>query len=274
MEKNYFELTVEADSNIELLSGFLVELTDDAVEEDGNTLIVRSEESLENVEYAINLFVEELAKNGVVINIKTNVSEKKNVDWVEKYRASIQPIEIERFYIRPTWCSPKEGLIDIIIDPALAFGSGHHPTTSSCLRFISQYVNAGDKLLDVGCGSGILSIAGNKIGAIVDICDTDELAVENSIKNFELNRAQINNSWIGSCNIVTTKYNVVVANIVADVLMFIAKELKNCLENNSILILSGILTTYKDRVIEKFKDLEVIDIYNNNEWTSIVLKKH
>jgi ribosomal protein L11 methyltransferase len=273
VKKYYYELTIEADSNRELLSDFLVELIDEAVEESKNRLIVRSEDNLENVEYAINLFAQELNKNGLEINLTTSIEEKENIDWIEKYRASIEPIEVDKFYIRPTWCEQRDDLINIIIDPALAFGSGHHPTTSSCLGFISKYVKNNNTLIDVGCGSGILSIAANKLGAVVDICDTDELAIENSIKNFEFNNANINKSWVGSSNKADTKYDVVVANIVADVLMMIAKDLKKCMNDESILILSGILTTYKDRVLEKFKDLEVVDIYSGEEWTSIVLKK-
>ena len=98
--------------------------------------------------------------------------------------------------MRPSWSEAKEGKIDILIDPALAFGSGHHETTSSCLLAIDEFVKKGDSLLDVGTGSGILAIAATKKGAVVDVCDTDEICIESTKSNFALNNQEINKSWI------------------------------------------------------------------------------
>ena len=92
-------------------------------------------------------------------------SKLQNNDWVKSYQESIKPLAIDQFYIHPTWDAPHNNLINIAIDPALAFGTGHHPTTASSLRAVSKYVEEGDDVLDVGCGSGILGIAAMKLGA-------------------------------------------------------------------------------------------------------------
>lgn len=167
----------------------------------------------------------------------------------------------------------KEGKIDIIIDPALSFGSGHHETTSSCIEAIDEFVNEKSTVLDVGTGSGILAIAAAKKDCQVDICDTDEVCIKDTKSNFELNNANFNNSWIGSANNAQKKYEVVIANIVADVLVFIASDLKKCLNDKGILIISGILDKHIDKVLRKFKDLEQVKLIHKNEWITVVFKK-
>ncbi|MEO1953893.1 MAG: 50S ribosomal protein L11 methyltransferase, partial [Campylobacterales bacterium] len=152
-------------------------------------------------------------------------------------------------------------------------GTGHHPTTSSSLRAISKYVKSGDDVLDVGCGSGILGIGAMKLGAIVDACDTDPVSVENSIHNAELNGLKFNSIWEGSCTNIDKKYNIVVANIVADVLTFISKDLKNALKNDGILILSGILDKYEKKVLNFYKDCNLVQRIAQDEWVTLILKK-
>jgi ribosomal protein L11 methyltransferase len=175
--------------------------------------------------------------------------------------------------IQDSYEKEKENLTNIIINPALAFGSGHHETTYSCLQAIDKYVKKDKTLLDVGCGSGILSIAAQKNGAIVDICDTDEVAVQSAIENFELNDALINLSWTGSANKTDQVYDIVIANIIADVIIMIEKELKSRVKSGGILILSGIIEKYFDKVIEKFNDFDKIEIIHKDEWYTLVLQK-
>ena len=270
----YNEVVICTDKYYELFLDLLENLCDDAIEEDNGKLILRTLEDTDDIVFGIEDFANQLRSNlGEEISCKVSVAKIKNEDWVTKYKESITPIEVGNFYVRPTWCERKENKIEIIIDPALAFGSGHHETTSSCLKFIEKYVESGDELLDVGCGSGILAIGASKLGAICDVCDTDILAVDNARKNFELNGVLPKASWEGSANNTTQKYDVVVANIVADVLIFINKDLKKCLKNEAILILSGILDIHKDKVLKKFSEFEIIEELGINEWYSVVLKE-
>jgi ribosomal protein L11 methyltransferase len=259
---------VVPNNNLELFSDLLTALTHNAIEETNNAIIARSEEELSDVEFGVLEFAK--AAN---IECKTSIKKKKNEDWILKYQESVKSIEVGKFFVRPSWDKPKDNTIDIIIDPALSFGSGHHETTNACLQAISEYVKKEDNVIDVGCGSGILGIAASKLGAKVDICDTDEVCIKDSEVNFSLNNTQYNSAWIGSALKANKTYDVVIANIVADVLIMIASDLKKCLEVSGMLIISGILNKHLNRVLKKFDDLETIETINKDEWTTVVLRK-
>jgi len=272
MMEFYNELYVRPSSHKEEIENFLIERFNNGIEEKDNTLILRSEESFDSLIEELKEYVkalEEIFNEKIDINIK--LEKKKNIDWIENYKKSIKPVEIDEFYIHPSWYAPKKDKINILIDPALAFGSGHHETTRSCVKAIKKYVKKGNTLLDVGCGSGILGIVASKLGAVVDACDTDPLAVKSTKENYELNNAKYNEIWEGSVNKTDKKYDVVVANIIADVLIFLANDLKKRV--NDILILSGIIDKYKDKVLDKYKDFKLVDEIKENEWVTLVLRK-
>jgi ribosomal protein L11 methyltransferase len=272
MRDKYFELSVKINAFKDEIENFLIERFNNGIEERDSTLILRSEESFDKLIDELKEYVKALEEIfNTKIDLKIKVEEKSNIDWIENYKKSIKPIEIENFYIHPSWYENKEGKINIIIDPALAFGSGHHETTRSCVKAINKYIKKGDTFLDVGCGSGILSIVAAKKGAVVDLCDTDELAVISAKENFELNNVKYNDIWVGSAGDTDKKYDVVVANIIADILIFIANDIKS--KVNGYLILSGIIDKYKNKVLEKYKEFKLIEEIPENEWVTLVLKK-
>jgi len=274
MQDYYYELVVKVSSHHSLFSDFLSDTVPVGFEETDEGFIIRSEDELDTIVWGLEQFTEALNKAlNETIELECEQSKQQNSDWVEVYQKSITPLAIDKFYIHPTWDEPSEDLINIAIDPALAFGTGHHPTTASSLKAISRYVKEGDSVLDVGCGSGILGIGAMKLGAVVDACDTDPVSVENSIKNAKLNSLEFSNIWEGSCSISSSKYNVVVANIVADVLTFIAKDLKNAMQEDAVLILSGILDKYETKVLSFYKDCKIIERIAQNEWVTLVLKQ-
>ena len=274
MQEHYYELVVKVSSHYELFADFLADTLPIGFEETDDGFIIRSEEELETIVWGLEQFAEALQKAlATPVEVETTLKKLQNSDWVESYKNSIEPLAIDKFYIHPTWNDNHPNLINIVIDPALAFGTGHHPTTASSLRAISQYVKKGDKVLDVGCGSGILGIAAMKLGAIVDACDTDPISVENSIKNAKLNDLEFHSIWEGSASNLDEKYNIVVANIVADVLTFIANDLKKALADDGILILSGILNKYEEKVLNFYKDCEIIEKIAQDEWVTLVLKR-
>ena len=267
MVEHYYELQIKPQSQYELFLDLISALTDEAVEVSSGCITLRSEDNLEEIEFGVMEFSKQLD-----VQCETKLLKLKNEDWVNKYKEAVKAVEVGKFYIHPTWEKPHTNKLNIIIDPALSFGSGHHETTSNCLIAMGKYVTKGNCLLDVGTGSGILAIGASKLDAIVDICDTDDFAVSDAGENFKKNNAKLNKSWVGSATKSETKYDVVVANIVADVLVMIEKDLKKCLKEDGILILSGILDKHKDRVSAKYKNLEQVEVIQKNEWVTIVLR--
>jgi len=273
MQGTYTELTVTPSAYFDHFLDFLQTIFPDTIEITKSSFIVRSEEDLDDVVWGVHQFADALSKQfGKKVSVKTVVESKENIDWISKYREAIRPVEVGDFYVYPSWESPKDGKRNIMIDPALAFGSGHHETTSSCLQAINNYVKDGYAFLDVGCGSGILGIAASMSGATVDACDTDPLAVENAQKNFALNNQSLHCIWEGSATSAKEQYDIVVANIVADVLRMISKDLKKCTKENGLLILSGILDTKESSVEEAFCDLELIETIAKNEWRTKIYR--
>ena len=274
MQEHYFELVVKISSHHSLFSDFLSDTLPVGFEEIDDGFIIRSEDDLDTIVWGLEQFAEALQKAlGQNIELECNQTKLKNSDWVAEYQQSITPLQIGNFYIHPTWNDPSKDLINIAIDPALAFGTGHHPTTASSLRAIEKYVKIDDNVLDVGCGSGILGVGALKLGASVDACDTDLVCVENSEVNAKLNNVEFKNLWEGSCSLAENKYDIVVANIVADVLTFIAKDLKSVLKDDGILILSGILDKYEEKVLKFYRDFEIEEKIHEDEWITLVLKR-
>lgn len=274
MKDTYNELQITPSGKYEYFADFVLTVTNEAIEECDGTIIVRSEEDLEGLDFGVKAFADGLAKAmNKKISVETELSVRPNIDWISSYQNSIQPIEVGKIYIHPSWFEAKEDKLNILIDPALAFGSGHHETTYGCLLMLQKYLLQDDTLLDVGCGSGILSIASAALGAKVDFCDTDELAVQSATNNFKLNKQQFNSSWIGSIQKREATYDVVVANIIADVLIMLAGDLMSAVSENGTLILSGILDKYVDRVEKRFSAMRILEKYNKDEWYTLILKR-
>ena len=266
MKDKYYELRVLS-SQIEPLKDLIFEFGFTCIEEIDNGFIIRDEEDLNHIKWGLEEFASRLG-----YDISTDLIIKDNIDWINEYKKGVTPVIAGDFYIRPSWEKPKSGLIDIIIDPALAFGSGHHESTNSCLKLISKYSKEYKDALDVGCGSGILSIAMAKLGLSVYSCDTDELAVQSTIDNAQKNMVSIKQIWVGSVTDSKDRYDVVVANIIADVILFLANDLKSKVKSGGIIILSGILTKYKSRITNIFSDFELVENLTQNEWESFVFK--
>lgn len=274
MQEYYHALIVRPSSHYSLFCDFLSDTLPIGFEETDEGIIVRSEEELDTIAWGIEQFAEALqAALGKPVDVELTFEKHKNDDWIALYQQGVTPVDIPPFYVHPTWDAPKEGAINIMLDPALAFGTGHHPTTATCLQAVAHIVKPGMDVLDVGCGSGILAIAAAKMGANVDACDTDSVCIENTQTNAEQNGIVFEKLWEGSVSGRLKNYDIVIANIVADVLVMIASELKKAVKPGGHLILSGIMDKYEAKVLRAFKELEVSERIVQDEWVTLVVKK-
>ena len=285
MKDFFYEMIVKSANASELFKSFAFELGVTCVEERGECFIIRDEEDLQNLKFAFEEFKKALARSlNLDADLQIEISKKQNKDWLDEYKKGVAPVAVGKFYVRPSWCerSQDPALIDLLIDPALAFGSGHHESTNMCLALLSELARAGMSALDVGCGSGILSIAMKKLGAKVSACDTDEQAVTATQQNAEKNGVQIDKIWLGSVSSLNEQgssiaaqpqFDLVVANIIADVILILSADLKKALKPGGKLVLSGILEKYKDRIEQAFSDLNFVQMKKQNEWLSFVYER-
>ena len=285
MKDFFYEMIVKSVNASELFKSFAFELGVTCVEERGERFIIRDEEDPQNLKFVFEEFKKALARTlNLDADLQIEISKKQNKDWLDEYKKGVAPVAVGKFYVRPSWCerSQDPALIDLPIDPALAFGSGHHESTNMCLALLSELARAGMSALDVGCGSGILSIAMKKLGAKVSACDTDEQAVAATQQNAEKNGVQIDQIWLGSVSSLNEQsssaaaqpqFDLIVANIIADVILILSADLKKALKSGGKLVLSGILEKYKDRIEQAFSDLNFVQMKKQNEWLSFVYER-
>ncbi len=201
--------------------------------------------------------------------------------WKDKWKEYFKPAHIsDRIVVKPTWeeYEPAEGEIVIEIDPGMAFGTGTHETTSMCIKALEKYITPGASMLDAGCGSGILSIAGARLGA-ADVLgvDIDEEAVRVSEENFELNgtsdvcRAEVGDVTKG----VNYQADIVAANLMAELLCMIAGGLAAHMKKCGVLVSSGILNEKEEMVRSAFENagLTIIEVMHDGEWCCIIAEK-
>lgn len=201
-------------------------------------------------------------------------------DWKDKWKEYFKPLHIgKNIVIKPSWeeYTKKDNEIIIELDPGMAFGSGTHATTYMCIELLEKYVDLNKTVIDIGTGSGILSIASALLGAKsvlgLDInADAVEVATENVIKNNLDDKIKIIKSDL--LKAVNGNYDIAVANIIADAIILLSPDVHNVIHNNSIYIVSGILQEREKDVIgnvEKngFKTLEIL---HRDEWSAIAFR--
>lgn len=251
-----YDLTKERDASF----GEVYELNPDDYPEEG--VIIKAYlpvnsflgETVEEIKQAINnllLYDIDIGKN------KITISEVNEEEWATAWKKYYNPVKIsEKFTIVPTWetyepVSSDELIIEL--DPGMAFGTGTHPTTVMCIQALEKYVKPGDTVIDVGTGSGILSIAAAMLGAkSVRALDLDPVAVDSAKLNVKLNKVQhiVTVSQNNLLDHIEERAIVVVANILAEIILRFADDAYRLLEKNGYFITSGIIQAKKQEVKE------------------------
>lgn len=213
---------------------------------------------------------------------KISMSEIHEDDWATAWKQYYHPVKVsDRFTIVPTWENyTKSSLDELIIelDPGMAFGTGTHPTTVLCIRALEKVVKKDDVVIDVGTGSGVLSIAAALLGARKVIAlDLDEVAVKSAKENVALNRLdhKIEVSQNNLLKGIETKAQVIVSNILAEVIVQFTEDVARILENEGYFIASGIIEQKKEEVIDSIckAGMKIIDTMQIEDWVAIIAQK-
>ncbi len=270
----YYDLIVTPDRHDDRFEEALIALFEDhaVVCGEGDYTLSFESEPLE-AKAAIDRLTERFSREcDTLFNATVQILKQTQEDWVAAYQRSIEPVSCGPFYVRPSWHPPAKEAVDLIIDPGLVFGTGHHETTCACLSLIGELDLQGRRVLDVGCGSGILGIAAAKRGAKVCLCDSDEAATIDAKNHLALNGVEPESIWTGSADQTTTRYDVVIANIVTDVLIAIKAPLLQALAPGGYLVLSGVLPRYSARLESAFSALECRRRITRGEWCAYLFQ--
>lgn len=198
-------------------------------------------------------------------------------DWIEVWRKHYRPIPFGKITVCPEWIKYEGDGEVVYIDSNMAFGTGEHETTAMCVKLIEKYIKPSDTVIDVGTGSGILGLAAAKLGAkSVIMTDIDPVAVEAANRNAKLNKVD------GVCKATLTNLldgivgagDIVVANITAEVLAFLVKDIRSYVKEGGVVILSGILNDRLEKVIKAYEKtgLKTKETLTDGEWSAVVFE--
>lgn len=313
---NKFRLTTTTEA-VDIVSGLLVELGIDGIEVEDNIQITEKEKKEMYIDilpelpeddghaYVIFYMDENEDKDTILSELTDGLTAIKefvnagpctieesvteDTDWVNNWKKYFKPFKVDDILIKPTWedtpADKEEYKMILDIDPGTSFGTGKHETTQLCIRQLRKNINKDDTVLDVGCGSGILSIIAKKLGAgEVTGIDIDKIAVEASVENSKVNKVQNIRFFDG--NIIEDKeiqdkagyecYDIVVANILADIIIPLTALISAQMKKGALYITSGIINTKEQDVVAAIKanpELEVEEITRQGDWVSVTAKK-
>lgn len=206
------------------------------------------------------------------------LEEKETEDWSKKWKEQWDVTHVtNKVAVVPDWIEyqPKDDEVIIKLEPGCAFGTGTHQTTQLCMKALEKYMKKGDRVADIGMGSGILSILAKKLGAsYVYGCDNDDTVIEVAKENAKKNGVECEFE-LGTADKVHDKFDFVCANILHFVLAEIMGDLKNLMKTGALMSLSGILDEKKQMVIDAYQKegLELVEEIPQDQWTSFVVKR-
>jgi ribosomal protein L11 methyltransferase len=216
---------------------------------------------------------------GLDVPMRIEHSLLPDTDWNESWKKGFTSIDVgERFSILPPWERPSGSRIPLIIDPGMAFGTGHHETTRSCLVLMERYAEAvkAERFLDLGTGTGLLAMAALALGfrSVVGI-DTDPLAIEASLRNIALNKAERIELLEGGIDQCKGAFDMIAANLISGTLIQLAGDIASRLVPAGIVIMSGILNGQDDEVVAAAKNngLDCIERLYDGKWVTLACRR-
>lgn len=288
---------MEIEDNVPLTEsetkGMFIDILPELPPDDGTARVsfyLDEDEDTEEKLKAVREGLEEIRQFVNIGTAKITESETDDKDWINNWKQYFKPFTVDHILIKPTWEKIPEEHKDkllIQIDPGTAFGTGKHETTQLCIRQLEKYVKPGVKVLDLGTGSGILGIAALKLGAkYVFGTDLDENAITAVHENLAANDIPEEKFGVIQGNIIDDKatqdaagyecYDIVVANILADIIIMIQKQVPFHLKKGGIFISSGIIDMKEQAVreaLEANEAFEIIEVTRQGEWVSFTARK-
>lgn len=266
--------------NSELFAGIFNLLDAEGIEENGSCLTAYFKEFDPQKEDRLKDFFDRMKRELLIEDFSYTVYTIEQKNWNEEWEKTIEPIKVSNtFVIKPSFknYTQKENEVVLTIDPKMSFGTGYHQSTRLMIRLIEKYIKSGMKVLDIGSGTGVLAIVCAKLGASCVIAlDNDEVCIENAIENFERNET------VNKCNFIfgeiwdvkENDFDLVVANINRHILLDIANEIKKRIKPNSITLLSGIIKSDEEIILDNYNSLgfKFIEKISEDEWLGLALK--
>lgn len=240
-----------------------------------------ADENIRSINADLELLQERSAGFIPLGTLETSRREIEGDDWIDVWKKHFRPIHIGgRVVVCPEWIpyEPKEGEVVIKLDSNMAFGTGEHETTSMCLELLQKYLKAGDTMIDVGCGSGILGIAGVKLGAkFAYLTDIDYVAVTSATHNAQLNGVadRVKTDLSDLLEKAEVRGEIMTANITADILCRLSESIPANLKEGGTLILSGIIEPKLGQVVSAYEGigLKLLEQKKKGEWYALAFRK-
>ena len=291
-------VSIEIENNVpvsgEKQGGEFEELQPDLPTDDGTSKVcfyLGEDEDHESILANVKAELNELKEMMDIGEGTIDTSITKQEDWINNWKQFFKSFYIDDILIKPTWeeISPDDkGKIFVEIDPGVSFGTGKHETTQLCIRQLKKYAKADDEILDIGCGSGILSIIANKL--LDGKChlvgtDIDEDCITSTYENFEINGIpkEAGDFYVGNLTedkdlqdkVGYEKYDIVVANILADIIIGMAPAIYPTLKKGAYFISSGIIDFKENEVKDALEavGLTIVEINHQGEWVNITARK-
>jgi ribosomal protein L11 methyltransferase len=312
------KFTLKTTTNaVDFVSGIFIELGIDGIEISDNVQLTEEERDKQFIDILpelpeddgtayISFYLDESEDTGVINTIKEKleelrdfvdvgegtitISQTSDIDWINNWKKYFKAFTVDDIIIKPTWeqISPEDkDKMVISIDPGTAFGTGMHETTKLCIRQLRKYVNGTASVLDIGCGSGILSILASKFGSKeITAIDVDENAITATRENMIVNDVNPELMEIMQGNIIGDKeiqdkigyecYDIVVANILAEIIIPLTGIVTSHIKQGGIYITSGIIDNKEEAVVKAILDtnrLEIVEITRQGDWVSVTAQK-